>query len=118
MSLIPTFPGFVTGRDGSCYEHISNNERQIWGRCDRHDLACLAVRALEFIQEVSVRKWKDSLEIVWSLLPGPVALNPNLDTSEYHLLSTTKVNAQLHDVSVLDGKELRLRIWLAQSDVV
>jgi hypothetical protein len=64
------------------------------------------------------RKWKYSLEIVRPLLPGPVALNPNFDTSEYHLLSATKVNAQLHDVPVLDREELRFHVWLAQSDVV
>ena len=48
--------------------------------------------------------WKHPLEIVRPLLPGPVAFNPNFHTSEYHLLSSTKVNAQLHNVSVLDGE--------------
>ena len=60
----------------------------------------------------------DPLEVIWPLLPGPVALNPNLDTSEYHLLSATEINAQLHNISIFDGEELRFHIRLAQPDVV
>ena len=71
---------------------------------------------------ISQHQWmgeqQDLLEVIWPLLPGSVALNPNFDTSKYHLLSATKINAQLHNISILDRKELRFHIRLAQSDVV
>ncbi len=35
----------------------------------------------------------DSLKVVWLLLPRSVALNANLDASEDHLLTTTKIYA-------------------------
>lgn len=45
------------------------------------------------------------VEVIGLLLPGSVTFYANLDASKYHLLTTTKVDSQLHDISILDWVE-------------
>ena len=56
-------------------------------------MPCLAVKeAPNLVLQAATGEWKYLLEVIRSLLPGPVALNPNLYASEYHLFSATKVD--------------------------
>ena len=48
--------------------------------------------------------WCNILELIEALLPTPITLDPYLDTSKYHFLSTSKVNPQLHHISIVNGK--------------
>lgn len=58
------------------------------------------------------------LELVQLVLPAPVELESHLDATEDHLLAPFKVDAQLHDVSVIDREWLRLLTGRAQSNVI
>jgi hypothetical protein len=53
------------------------------------------------------------LERIKSLLPPTVALYPDFDTAEDHLLSAAEVYSQLDDVTVLELERLALLIRLA-----
>ena len=55
----------------------------------------------------------NSLEGIESLLPPTVALDPNLDTPEDHLLSAAEVYSELDDVAILDLEGLAFRVGLA-----
>ena len=44
------------------------------------------------------------LEVVKTLLPRPITLDPDLHTSEYRFLSTTEIHPQLYDIAVIDGE--------------
>lgn len=59
-----------------------------------------------------------SLKRVWLILPSAVELQPHLDAAENHLLSSFKVDAQLDNVTVVDGERLALLGGRAQADVV
>lgn len=43
-----------------------------------------------------------ALELVQSLLPTPVGLNPDLHTAKDLFLSTSEVDSELHNVSIID----------------
>lgn len=43
-----------------------------------------------------------ALVVVQSLLPSSIAFHPYLDASEYHFLPSSKVNAQLYDIAIID----------------
>jgi hypothetical protein len=43
-----------------------------------------------------------ALEFVGLLLPGTIALDPHANTAEDHLLTPSKVDAQLNNIAVLD----------------
>ena len=58
------------------------------------------------------------LEIVRSPVLRTIALKSDLNTPEYHLFTTSEVNAQLNDISILYRVESRLHVGLAESDVV
>jgi len=60
----------------------------------------------------------DSLEGIQLVLPATVELESHLDASEDHLLSALEVDAQLHNVAVVDRKGLRFRAGRTQPDVV
>jgi len=58
------------------------------------------------------------LEGIWLHLPCSVALDPDLDTTKYHLFSAAEINAQLNNVTILDREQPRLGIGLAESDMI
>lgn len=58
------------------------------------------------------------IEGIKALLPPAIALDPDLDTSEDHLLAAAEVDAQLDDVAVFYSERLGLDVGLAQPDVV
>ena len=51
-------------------------------------------------------------------LPTPVQLDSHLDATEDHLLSSSKVDSQLYDVSIVDRERLGFRAWWAEPDVI
>lgn len=61
---------------------------------------------------------KHILEAVQCLLPAPVAFYANFDAAKNHLFASTKVYAQLHDVSIFYLVRTRLDARLGQPDVV
>jgi hypothetical protein len=58
------------------------------------------------------------LEIVGTFLPCPITLNPDLDTSKNHFLSSPKVDAKLHNITILNWIQPRLGIGLAKPNMV
>lgn len=68
-------------------------------------------------KELAVRE-ENILEIVRALVFWTIALKPDLDASENHLLSTPEIDAQLNNVSVLHRVKPGLHVWLAEPDVV
>jgi len=60
----------------------------------------------------------DILEIVQTLLPATIAFYANFHTTKDHFLTTTKIDAQLNDISILDLERFRLNIRLAKPDMV
>jgi hypothetical protein len=58
------------------------------------------------------------LECIERLLPAAVTLDPNLDTSEYHLFSTPEIYAELDYVAILEAKRLRFTVGLTKSYVI
>ena len=57
----------------------------------------LLVRML--LQQSPVRA---CVEVVQTLLPAAIALNPDLDASEDDLLTTLEVNAELYNIAIVD----------------
>ena len=63
--------------------------------------------------------WGESvLEFVRLSLPGSITLDPDANTTENHFLSAPKINAQLHNVPILNGVKLGGHVWLTEPHVV
>ena len=60
----------------------------------------------------------DSLELIRSLLPAAVHLDSNLDAAENDLFASLEIDAQLHNIAVLDRVGARLGVWTAEADVI
>ena len=60
----------------------------------------------------------NKLEIIESFLPRPIAFNSYLHTPEDHFLSSSKVNTQLNNVTIINREGPRLDTWLAKSDMI
>lgn len=60
----------------------------------------------------------NELKSVELVLPTTVQLQPHLDATEDHLLSSFKVYSELHDISIVDRERLALRAGRAQPYVV
>jgi len=65
-----------------------------------------------------MRRPGNGLEATWPNLPAFVQLHPNLYASEYHLFSAFEVDAQLHDISIVDWEWPRFGPWGAESYMV
>jgi hypothetical protein len=52
-----------------------------------------------------------TLEAAWTIVPTFVEFDPYFNTSEDHLLSPFEINPQLHNISIIDWKRLRLSPW-------
>lgn len=58
------------------------------------------------------------VEVIETLLPASVALDPDLDAPEDHLLATTEVNAQLDNISIANNIWLALDAGLTETDMI
>lgn len=61
---------------------------------------------------------QSALEFVGLSLPGSITLDPDANTTENHFLSTSEINAQLHNVPILDGVQLGGHVRLTEPHVV
>lgn len=52
------------------------------------------------------------------ILPTPVEFQTHLDTTENHFLASLKVDTELYNVAIIDGKCLTFLRWRAEADVV
>lgn len=59
-----------------------------------------------------------ALELVKLVLPAAVQFQPHLDAAKYHLLASFKVDAQLHDISIVNWERFGLLARRAKADVV
>lgn len=50
----------------------------------------------------SAKKTKTVLEVIQSLLPPPVTLDPDLYTPKYHLLTSPEIDSELHHISIIN----------------
>ena len=80
-------------------------------RCSAASVSDLAALRFPQIHE-------DLLELVQTLLPASIALNTNLDTTEDDFLSTLKINTQLDDIAIIQGKCTALHSWTAQTNMI
>lgn len=58
------------------------------------------------------------VEGVEALLPAAIALDADLDTAEDDFLAALEVDAELHDVTIVDREWSALLSWRRQADVV
>jgi hypothetical protein len=79
---------------------------------------CLFTAQLLAYYFVQKRSTQDALEIVQRLLPASIALYPDLDAAENHLLAATEIYAQLHDITVIHRIRLGLYTRRAQPEVI
>lgn len=61
---------------------------------------------------------KDILEGIGLILPSAIELEPHLDAAKDHFLTTLEINAELDNVTVVDGKGLALLGRRAEANVV
>lgn len=61
---------------------------------------------------------EDGLELVWSLLPATVTLDPYPDASKDHLLSAAEIDTQLDDIAVSNRIQPGLHVGLTQAHSV
>lgn len=54
----------------------------------------------------------DELEFIGTLLPTPIAFNPNAHTTKDHLLTAPEVDTQLNNISIPDSVKSRDHIGL------
>lgn len=65
-----------------------------------------------------IRCGKGVLEVIEAFLPAPVQLHTDLDTAEYHFLPALEIDAQLHNITIVDWIRLRLNPGLTETNVV